>query len=148
MSHPYATTGEIAFLIEPFRPAPHGVKEAPAWAQWLNANENVMRGTTKLEDYEGGKLPGEEPPEDAKQQYDRVRMQVIRTRLGSEEYMELMEKIYDYQAEKLYHIGTIGMAPKLHIVKKNIANVAEVFGPEAEAGFELLYDAQQFFWKQ
>jgi len=148
MAGAYATTGEIAFLIEPFRPAPNGMKEAPAWAQWLQANDAVRKGKRKLEDFEGGKLPGEEPPEDVKQQWDRVRNQVIRTRYGSKEYMELMEKIYDYQAEKLYHIGVVGMVPHLYIVKKNIANVPEAFGPEAEHCRELLYDAQQFFWKQ
>ncbi len=144
----YETTGEISFLIEPGRPGPNGVKECPAWGDWLNANDAVRRGTQKLEDYEDGKLPGEEPPEKIKEQWERVKNQAVRTRFGSKEYMELMEKIYDYQAEYLYAIGTIGMVPKLYIVKKDIVNVPKAFGPAAEWGGEIFYDAQQFFWKQ
>ena len=68
--------------------------------------------------------------------------------MGSAEYTEIMTEIYDYNAEYLYHMGTVGMAPKIHIVKNNLRNVAEMFGSDAEAGVEILYNAQQFFWKQ
>ena len=45
-------------------------------------------------------------------------------------------------------MGTIGMAPKLHIVDNNLRNVPEQFGADAEVGLELYYEAQQFFWKK
>ena len=48
MVHAYQTVGEIAFLVEPFRPRVHGVKEAPAWATWMNADRDVNRHTARL----------------------------------------------------------------------------------------------------
>ena len=142
----YATVGEVSFLVEPFRPRVHGVKEAPAWAQWMNADRNIKIGTATMDDYPDG-FPGEEPPEHVKEQYYRVE-NATRYPMGSAEYKKIMTEIYDYNAEYLYHMGTVGMAPKIHIVKNNLRNVPEMFGSEAEAGVEILYDAQQFFWKR
>ena len=117
----YGTVGEISFLVEPFRPRVHGLKEAPAWESWLEADRDVNYLRTKtLADFEGGKFPGEEPPEHIKEQFYRVEM-ATSLPLGSPKYTALMEEIYDYNAEYLYHMGTIGMAPKLHIVDNNLA---------------------------
>ena len=148
MVHPYQTVGEIAFLVEPFRPRVHGVKEAPAWATWMNADRDVnYRGTKTMADFEDGMFPGEEPPEHVKEQYYRVE-QATSFPLGSEEYKVLMREIYDYNAEYLYHLGTIGLAPKLHIVDNDLRNIPDRFGADAEHGLELYYEAQQFFWKK
>ena len=148
MVHPYQTVGEIAFLVEPFRPRVHGVKEAPAWATWMNADRDVnYRGTKTMADFEDGMFPGEEPPEHVKEQYYRVE-QATSFPLGSEEYKVLMQEIYDYNAEYLYHLGTIGLAPKLHIVDNDLRNIPDRFGADAEHGLELYYEAQQFFWKK
>ena len=148
MVHPYQTVGEIAFLVEPFRPRVHGVKEAPAWATWMNADRDVnYLGTKTLADFEDGTFPGEEPPEHIKEQYYRVET-ATSFPLGSEEYKVLMQEIYDYNAEHLYHMGTIGLAPKLHIVDNNLRNIPDRFGADAEHGLELYYEAQQFFWKK
>ena len=144
----YGTVGEISFLVEPFRPRVHGLKEAPAWETWLEADRDVNYLKTKtLADFEGGKFPGEEPPEHIKEQFYRVE-RATTLPLGSPEYTELMREIYDYNAEYLYHMGTIGMAPKLHIVDNNLRNVPAAFGADAEVGLELFYEAQQFFWKK
>ena len=59
-----------------------------------------------------------------------------------------MQEIYDYNAEYLYHMGTIGLAAKLHIVDNNLRNIPDRFGADAEHGLELYYEAQQFFWKK
>ena len=144
----YGTVGEISFLVEPFRPRVHGLKEAPAWETWLEADRDVnYLGTKSLADFEGGKFPGEEPPEHVKEQFYRVE-RATSVPLGSPEYTKLMEAIYDYNAETLYHMGTIGMAPKLHIVDNNLRNVPEQFGADAEHHLELYYEAQQFFWSK
>ena len=45
-------------------------------------------------------------------------------------------------------MGTIGMAPKLHIVDNDLRNVPEQFGADAEHHLELYYEAQQFFWRK
>ena len=144
----YGTVGEISFLVEPFRPRVHGLKEAPAWETWLEADRDVNYvGTKTLADFEGGKFPGEEPPEHVKEQFYRVE-RATSVPLGSPEYTKLMEEIYDYNAELLYHMGTIGMAPKLHIVDNDLRNVPEQFGADAEHHLELYYEAQQFFWRK
>ena len=144
----YGTVGEISFLVEPFRPRVHGLKEAPAWETWLEADRDVnYLGTKTLADFEGGKFPGEEPPEHVKEQFYRVE-RATSVPLGSPEYTKLMEEIYDYNAELLYHMGTIGMAPKLHIVDNDLRNVPEQFGADAEHHLELYYEAQQFFWRK
>ena len=45
--------------------------------------------------------------------------------LGSPEYMELSEKIYDFHAENVYVIGTVGMVPKPLIAKNTLRNVID-----------------------
>ena len=146
MVHPYQTVGEIAFLVEPFRPRVNGVKEAPAWGAWMNADRSIKGGTRTLADDYGGEMPGEEPPEHVKEQYYRVE-EATTFPLGSPDYKKLMTEIFDYQADYLYHMGTIGLAPKVHIAKKNLGNVPEAYTPDAEHGLELLYEAQQLYWK-
>jgi len=149
MVHPYADTGEIADYGWKGRAAPGGggLAWCPAWSQWLSADEAVRTGKKKLEDYEGGKLPGEEPPEEIKQ-LEQWCLQKMRTRFASKEYVELMQKIYDFQAEKLYVIGTVGMVPTLYIAKKEIGNIPKAF-PVDQAFFGDLYnEAQQLFWKK
>ena len=129
------------------RPAPHGIKECPAWKDWLTAKEAVRTGQKKLEDYKDGKLPGEEPPEEIKEQWERC-LQKMRTRFGSKEYMELMEKIWDYQAENLYVMGLVGLVPTLYIAKKDIGNIPKAFLFDASFQGDLYNEAAQLFWKQ
>jgi len=119
---------------------------AGAWQGWLDAKEAIERGTSTLSDYEG-KLPGEEPPEEIKQVYKWAKMRE-QTRLGSKEYTELSQKIYDFFAEEVYMIGTVGMLPRVFIAKKNIGNVPEKYPPgKATYVGELTYYGQQLFFK-
>ena len=43
----------------------------------------------------------------------------------SKEYYEIAEKIFDYNAEYVNVIGTVGVIPYLYIAKNNIGNVPQ-----------------------
>ena len=146
VAHPFVTTGEVANYAGPGRGLP-GNKWCPAWAAWLSADEAVRTGRQKLEDFKDGKLPGEEPPEEIKQVNQWARQRGS-TRFGSKEYRELSVKIYDFIAENLYSIGTVGLVPQLYIAKKDIGNIPKVFPLTEEDPSGLFNEAQQLFWKQ
>ena len=119
---------------------------APLWHRWLIADANVKDGLTTLADYDG-ELPGEEPPEFVKQlfEYGEAR---IRTKLGSPEYRELSQKIYDWHAEHLMHIGAVGMAPHVYIANKKLGNVPREFYTGIGGSIGLNIPGEQLFFKQ
>ncbi|MCK4419626.1 hypothetical protein KAV79_07445, partial [Candidatus Aerophobetes bacterium] len=91
---------------------------------------------------------GEEPPEEIKQFY-KWEEQWSKTVLGTEEYRELGEKIFDFYAEKLYLIGTVGLVPQIYIANKNIGNVPKRFAPaQTDWPGDLVYTAQLLFFKK
>ncbi len=118
----------------------------PLWHVWLLADANVKDGSSTLAEY-GGTLPGEEPPEYVKQlfQYGEDRIQ---TKLGSPEYRELSQKIYDWHAEQLVHIGAVGQAPVVYIADKNLGNVPTEFYTGIGGSIDLNITADQLFFKQ
>ena len=142
----YADTGEVGDYMWRGR-APAGILgAAPAWSQWLTASRDIEAGRAKLADFEGGVLPGEEPPEHIKE-LDGLATLKIQQKFGSQEYFDVMEKIFDYNAEKLYVLGTVGSVPTILIAKSNMGNVPQDF-PFDKAFFGDLYnDAAQLFYK-
>ena len=146
--HPYADATEVATFYKGGRAMPNGIAQWPAGAEWYFANDSVSTGSRKLEDFEGGKLPGEEPPEHVKQQWDRGKKKIRQTKYRSKEYMQIAQEIYDWQAKYLYAIGTVGMVPQIVIVKKNLRNVPEAVWPDMEKVLDIQQEASQFFWKQ
>ena len=141
--HPFETTTEVA-SYNWSRAGPG--RWCPAWNQWLNANEDIRKGTKSLADYADGMLPGEEPPQHVKELYEWG-ISKPRTRFLSPEYTELSQKIYDLWAEKLYIIGTVGMVPQPVIAKKNLGNVVKQYPLSAEWAGGLHNEVQQLFWK-
>jgi len=129
-----------------FGPGDGSVGWAYAWGQWLDAKEQIKKGVKTLE-YFGGELPGEEPPEEIKEHWDNV-IKRYNSEYGSQEYMELSEKVYDFMAKKLYVIGTVGMVPTVFIVKKNMGNVPAEYFPTAEERGSLNYLTKFLFFKQ
>lgn len=87
-------------------------------------------GTRTLADYDG-KMPEEEPPDHVKEQYWRVG-NALAFPLGSPEYAKTMTEISDYNAERMYHMGVVGLAPKLFIANKDIRNIPDHYGADAE----------------
>ncbi len=71
----------------------------------------------------------------------------LQLQFGSPEYLNLMEKIYDFHAENLYVLGTVGLVPTIYIADQDLGNVPTGF-PFDKAFFGDLYnDAQQLFYK-
>ena len=144
---------EIMFMAEQKKEVRHFMVEreawtaarmwGPLWHVWLLADANIKDGSRTLADY-GGTLPGEEPPAHVKQlfQYGEDRIQ---TELGSPEYRELSQKIYDWHAQQLVHIGAVGMAPAVYIAKDNIGNVPREFYTGIGGSIDLNITADQLF---
>ncbi len=122
------------FPLEPFWwvPMRHQweVTWCPLWSQW----------------YLSGGKAGEEPPKEAKnliQLWERMQ----RT-LSEKERIRLGKEILKSNAENLWTIGTVGLAPHPVIVRTNLRNVPE----KAFFGWDTLwnypYNPCQFFFKQ
>jgi len=116
------------------------------WSVWLNAEYDIRTEKKTLEDF-GGKLPGEEPPQEIKELRE-WEIQARKYKLGSKEYNELVQKIHDWHAKNLVVIGTVGMAPHPLIVNKNLGNVPKAFAPFMGWLGDLNYYAEQLFFKQ
>ena len=117
-----------------------------AWGKWLAADAAIKAGTHTLADFEGGEMPGDEPPEEIKQ-LDAWGERWVDTEYGSSEYLELAEKIFDFQAENLFIIGLVGLKPAPFVARKNIGNIPTKFilgqwGPPT-----LNYYSDQFFYR-
>lgn len=145
--HPYQDATEVATFRGASRAMPNGIGQGPAWNEWWQANVDIKTGKRTLEDFEDGKLPGEEPPEHVKQQWQRG-LRIVQTEFRSEEYTRIAQEIYDFQAKYLYAIGTVGMAPQIVIVKKTLRNVPETVWPDMGKVLEIQLESSQFFFKQ
>ena len=116
------------------------------WGRWLAADAALTAGTHTLADFEGGEMPGEEPPEDVKM-LDQWGQQWVKTEYGSPEYIELAQKIFDFQARNLVIIGVVGLKPVPLIAKRNIGNIPTGFTMGMEGSTGLNVHGDQFFFK-
>lgn len=123
-----------------------GIDFAVAWGHWLEAKRDIEAGKKTLADFEGGVLPGEEPPDDIKQLNEWAKLRE-KAELGSEEYFKWFGKLLDWQAENLPIIGTVGMAPILYIAKNNIGNVPTAYRIDESWMGHLSTSAIQLFFK-
>jgi len=117
------------------------------WFFWNYAQQEIEAGNATLEDFEGGKLPGEEPPAEIyqlKEWWD----QINQSEFGSKEYIELCQKVYDFHAQNLFVIGVIGMVPHVYIAKKSIGNVPQEYGPGMSWPIALNVYANQLFFRE
>ena len=71
-------------------------------------------------------MPGDEPPEEVKM-LDQWGQQWVKIDYGSPEYVELAQKIFDFQAKNLVIIGVVGMTPVPLIAKRNLGNIPTSF---------------------
>ena len=94
---------------------------APAWKARLRAEIDIDEGRTKLADYEGGVLPGEEPPPVVRELWNAI-LDANDSIFGSEQYTVANQKVQDIFAEQLWVIGTVGMVPAPFIASNNIGN--------------------------
>ena len=71
------------------------------------------------------------------------------TRMGSKEYMEQAEEIFDYFCKQLWCIGTVGYTPRPLVAKNNLRNLPDPTKDiNAIGGVQLLFYGEQFFFKQ
>ena len=119
---------------------------APVWWLWFEANERVEAGLASLDDFEGGVLPGEEPPDEIKEMLTLARKR-INLVYNSEEYFDASTRFHQWMADNLYTIGTVGMSPMVFIARPNIGNTPDVPYPWFEESLNLNHFAAQFFYK-
>ncbi len=122
------------FPLEPFWwvPMRHAweVNWCPLWGQW----------------YITGGEAGEEPPEEVKRLIDL--WEKMKVTLDEEERVELGKEILKSNAENLWTIGTVGLAPHPVIVRSNLRNVPEKEPLGWDTLFTYPYNTCQFFFKQ
>jgi len=90
---------------------------------------------------------GVEPPAEWKELKKWVD-ETISLRPGTEEWISLKQKIWDFRVKQLWVIGIVGQAPIFHLVKNYVRNVAEegLFG--WSTAMDIAYQPQQWFIKK
>jgi peptide/nickel transport system substrate-binding protein len=148
VAHSMVDSDEISHYNGPgiYRPDRPNLGWAIPWDSWLTANDAVQAGTQTLSDFEGGKLPGIEPPDEIKEMHAAYQ-RIQKTALYSDEYTRLSQRIYDLHAENLYMIGTVGLAPTIFIAKETIGNIPDQYPPWACCSVVLNYYANQLYFK-
>jgi len=101
------------------------------WAIWFNTD---------------GK-EGEEPPEEVKELYQWIEKWILSTP-GTTEYIRLAQKIFDFHAENVWIIGTVGMAKRPIVVKNNLRNVPEETYLGCATEYWLPSQPPQWFFKK
>lgn len=119
---------------------------APLWQTWWEANNAVEAGTASLSDYEGGVLPGEEPPDYIKDYY-ALGDQKPSILFGSPEFRAHMRTMYEVTADEVFSIGTVGMSPILFLSRPNIGNIPDQTAPWFEESLNFNYYAAQWFYR-
>ena len=116
------------------------------WRRWLNAHYDIEAGKAMLDDFEGGRMPGEEPPDWVMdlENWDRESQKHL---LGSPEYNALRQKVHDWHARNLVVVGTVGMVPIPLIVKNSLGNVPTEFPPWMGWRGDLNYFAEGLYFK-
>ena len=124
----------------------HGLDWATLWGDWLMASVQVEEGTRSVDEFEGGVLPGEEPPQIYKDlfQWNEDRSKTV---LGSPEYVEVSQKIFDFHYENLLMQGVVGGMPSLVIAKDNLTNVPKGFFGSAIWFGDLNIESDQLYFK-
>jgi peptide/nickel transport system substrate-binding protein len=116
------------------------------WELWRDAKRDIADGKKTLEDFQGGVLPGEEPPAELNALFD-LRDELQGTVFGSAEYTELSKQYFGAIAEGTYRIGTVGETPLVFISRPNIGNLLDRLPVWAEWGGDLNYYGAQWFYK-
>lgn len=124
---------DTSFPLDPsqFVPMATGVNGCwcTLWAHW----------------YISGGKEGEEPPEEVKKNLER--WERMRVTIDDEERIRLGKEILRSQAENLWVIGTVGMAPRPIIVRNNLRNVPEVTIYTWDLYASTIAYPEQFFFK-
>ncbi len=125
---------DVMFPVNPmwFVPMSNGWENVwcAAWGQWY-----VTKGAE-----------GEEPPAEMKKQLER--WSVLQSSTDEAEKIAAGQAILQSQAENLWTIGTVGLAPHPVIVKENLRNVPESSFYGWDTFWTGLAHPEQFFFKK
>ena len=136
----------------------HNVRQADlrwamGWNEWFYVqNGGTPQGSSFKRDpgsaYSDSPPPNmvEEPPEHWKE-WSRNFEAAANMLTGTPEYVEAVTKLYDYHAEQLYLIGTVGLAPQLYIAGTDLGNTPTGLLPWMTWNGELNYFNDQLYFK-
>ena len=116
------------------------------WGLWIRAQEAIERGEKTLADFADGVLPGQEPPDEIKALY-QAKLQWVNNDIGTPGYIEGFQKVFDFHADRMYLIGTIGHLPHIGIFKNNVRNYPTLFSPDGSWGGDLLQFADKLYFE-
>jgi peptide/nickel transport system substrate-binding protein len=132
---------------------------APPWGTWLGqkltaVQEMLGEGVDVppnwrwLDTPKDGELAGERPPDWWIEQAD-LEDEWLLTEMGSPEYVELGQKVYDFYVKNVFKIGTVGEIPKVLVAKKGLGNIPPPgYITGIDLGPRLMQTYQdQLYWK-
>lgn len=124
----------------------HDLNWGVLWGDWLMADVQIQEGTRTLDDFDGGVIPGEEPPQIYKDLFawNEARSKTV---LGSPEYIKMSQQIFDFHYENLLMQGVVGGMPILAIAKNNVGNVPSGYFGSAIWFGDLNIEAEQLYIK-
>jgi peptide/nickel transport system substrate-binding protein len=123
------------------------VSTAP-WITWYDARREVEAGNADLSDFEGGELPGEEPPQEIIELLDLALVEQDATVYGTEEYEEISRELFQRIADNTYAIGTVGETPTILIARPNLRNLPQGAAPWFESALNISYYSAQWFYDE
>ena len=116
------------------------------WEWHRRARKDIANGVKTLDDFEGGVLPGIEPPAELDRMFD-IRDDLNRTVFGGQEYTFLADAYFGQLADGLYSIGTVGQVPVIFLSRTSIGNLVDTLPPRLEGSMDLNHYTHQFFFK-
>jgi peptide/nickel transport system substrate-binding protein len=116
------------------------------WELWREAQADIAAGRKTLEDFEGGVLPGEEPPAEISALLD-IRVDMKLTVFGSEEYTRLATDYFQVLSDNTYAIGTVGQLPFVIISRPNVGNLNDRMPPWIDWGGDLNHYGNQWYYR-
>jgi peptide/nickel transport system substrate-binding protein len=117
------------------------------WNQWLTATDQIARGERKLADFQGGVMPGQEPPAAVKRIW-ALGQEKRTVEPGTADYKRIMTEWFDLVSQQLFMIGTVGENPFPQIADARLGNVATALPVWGCCNIIMNYWANQLYFKQ
>ncbi len=116
------------------------------WRTWLDASADVASGEKTLADFEGGVLPGREPPAEIMEMAN-IFQDLQATVFGSVDYLFLATEYWQRWSDNVYTIGTVAETPFIFISRSNIGNIPTELPPWLEGKLDLNHFGNQWYYK-
>jgi peptide/nickel transport system substrate-binding protein len=106
----------------------------PWTSKFFNLGSEFGVGVAWQDWYDSDGAAGEEPPEKIKSMYAMIEEWTSAT--NEADYQRLAQELFDFYADNLFIIGTVGLSPRPILAQKNIGNFPK----------EAFFDADNTFW--